>query len=395
MVKNIAASVKARLLNQARSKGDDFNQLLDRYTRERFLYRLSQSSIGKNYLEIATVFQVLLGDPHRPTRDIDLLGFGSNNPEILKADFEKVCQSKYEDGLEFTKIAPNILQKGPKYEGVRLNIEGKLGNAILFLQVDVGYGHVVTPSAKVQEIPSLLDMPSPKIRVYPPETVIAEKLETMVCKGKNNSRIKDYYDCLFLAQNFEFKGNWLKKAIKATFEHRQTSFPESKIPFGLSDRFVWEQPSRNNQWKKLVNKGSVPQKLSLIEAMAELREFLVPPLNAAANNSKFNVYWLKDEKWQEKNLYEVYSQGVKEIGLAGSQKIAMNALKDGVEREEVIEMMKNHDLEYQKLVDRGYEKMAEKAVVTQAEVKLKMSKMPKSQSQSQKQEKMNVRGLEL
>ncbi len=396
MAKNIAASVKARLLNHARSRGDDFNQLLDRYTRERFLYRLAESSIGKDYiLKGASVFQVLLGDPHRPTRDIDLLGFGNNDPEILKANFEKVCQIKCEDGLEFSKIFADILQKGQKYEGVRLNIEGQLGTAKLFLQVDVGFGHVVTPAAKVEEIPTLLDLPSPKMRVYPPETIIAEKLEAMVSKGENNSRIKDYYDCLFLAQNFQFKGNILKQAIKATFEHRKTPLPDKEIPFGLRERFVTDRPSRNNQWQKLVEKGNIAQNLSLVEAIAEIREFVLPPLQAAANKSEFNVYWSQLEKWQERNLYEIYSEGVQQFGLAGSQEIAINALKDGVERHQVIEMMQNNNPAYQRLVSRSGAEIAERTVVSQAEVKIMESQMSESEEQSQEQKEWKRRGRSL
>lgn len=384
MVKNIAASVKNRLLNQARRSDDDFNQLLERYARERFLYRLSQSELGKNYiLKGASVFQVWQGIPHRVTKDIDLLGFGSNEPEKLKAGFEKILESDYQDGIKFGKIKTKILQPGQKYEGVRLNIEGKLGTAKLFLQVDVSFGHVVTPKARIQEVPSLLDLPNPKIRVYPAETVIAEKLEAMISQGRKNSRIKDYYDCLFLAKKFKFKGELLKQAIKATFTHRQTPLPPREIPFGLTDKFVSEQPSRNERWQNLVNQGDFAQNLSLTEALAEIREFLVPPLQAAAKDARFELYWSASEKWQQKSLYEIYSQGVNDLGLARSKQIALNALKDGVERERVVEMMKKYDSEYKKLAKLSGDKTAERTVVLGAEVEIMQSQMSQSEQQSQ------------
>jgi predicted nucleotidyltransferase component of viral defense system len=301
MVKNIAASVKHRLLNLSRNTGDDFNQLLDRYTRERFLYRLSRSSFCNNFiLKGASVFEVWQGNPHRPTKDIDLLGFGSNSPEQLKSDFEKICQIECDDGIEFEKISTDILQKGQKYEGVRLNIEGKLGTAKLFLQVDIGFGHIVTPPARNEEFPTLLKQPAPNLRVYPPETVIAEKLQAMIVNGVNNSRIKDYYDCLFLARNFEFDGEVLKQAIKATFQHRQTPI-STQVPFGLTDEFVTLQPSRNNQWQKIVASCTTKSEISLQQAIGSIREFLMPPLQAAAEDRSFSYQWSPDRQWQSRS----------------------------------------------------------------------------------------------
>lgn len=300
MVKNIAASVRDRLLNLARSTDDDFNQLLDRYTRERFLYRLSQSEIGNKYiLKGASVFQVWGGSPHRPTRDIDLLGFGSNNPQTVKQIFEEICQQEYQDGIEFANINTEVLQATQKYEGVRLNIEGKLGTAKLFLQVDLGFGHVVTPPAEIYEIPSLLDMPSPSLRVYPPETVVAEKLEAMVSRGLKNSRIKDYYDLLFLSKKRSFDGKLLTEAIRATFNQRQTEMPAEVIPVGLTLEFIAFRPSRDIQWKKLFQQGTMDSQLNLSEAIASIREFLLPPLQAAATGSEFNQKWTKDGGWQK------------------------------------------------------------------------------------------------
>ncbi|MGL6342779.1 MAG: nucleotidyl transferase AbiEii/AbiGii toxin family protein, partial [Waterburya sp.] len=278
MVKNIAVSVRQRLLNQARSTKSNYNDLLDRYSRERFLYRLSQSKLSQQYiLKGASVFQVWLGNPHRNTRDIDLLGFGSNNPQTVQEIFTEICQQTYDDGIEFTKITSKILQAGQKYEGVRLNIEGKLDTAKLFLQIDIGFGHIVTPPAKICQVPSLLDFPAPNLLVYPKETVIAEKLQAIVDRGLRNSRIKDYYDILYLKRNFEFDGELLKQAIKATFEDRQTPLPAENIPVGLTDEFLTARPDRDKQWKRFFQEGTMQSRPKFEDAIASIAEFLIPP----------------------------------------------------------------------------------------------------------------------
>jgi predicted nucleotidyltransferase component of viral defense system len=303
MVKNIAASVKQRLLNQARNTKSNLNDLLDRYARERFLYRLSQSKSSQQYiLKGASVFQVWLGNPHRSTKDIDLLGFGSNAPQTVEKIFAEICQLDCNDGIQFTNITSKVLQAGQKYEGVRLNIEGKLETALLFLQIDIGFGHIVTPQPKIYQLPSLLDFPAPSLLVYPQETVIAEKLQAIVSRGLKNSRIKDYYDILYLRQNFEFNGELLKQAIKATFNQRQTPLPVKNIPVGLTSEFIKARPDRDAQWKKLYQQGTMDARPKFENAISLIAEFVLPPLQAAGKNLEFNQNWQPQLGWQELEL---------------------------------------------------------------------------------------------
>lgn len=104
-------------------------------------------------------------------------------------------------------------------------IRGKLGSAVLNVQVDIGLGDAITPAPVVADFPSLLDLPTPRLRIYPRETVVAEKLEAMVQLGIANSRMKDFFYLRFLARSFEFDGGLLTAAIAATFKHRKTSIP--------------------------------------------------------------------------------------------------------------------------------------------------------------------------
>jgi hypothetical protein len=117
---------------------------------------------------------------------------------------------------------------------IRVTLLGRLGSIRIPLQVDVGFGDVITPAAKTQPYPSLLDQPPPMLAMYPRESVIAEKFEAITKLGLNNSRMKDYYDVWILAGQFDFDGQVLQSAIKATFRRRRTKLP-LEAPDGLSD----------------------------------------------------------------------------------------------------------------------------------------------------------------
>jgi hypothetical protein len=182
--RDVAASVRARLLRRARERGDDFQLVLTRYLNERLLYRLSQSPHGPSFvLEGATVFTVWTGEPYRATRDVDLLGFGDPSQERLRAVFRDVLAADVpDDGVWFRpeSLAVGPIRSDQEYGGSRVTVESGVAAARVRLQVDVGFGDAVTPNAVEEELPTLLDFPRPRLRVYPRETVVAEKLEAMV-----------------------------------------------------------------------------------------------------------------------------------------------------------------------------------------------------------------------
>ena len=300
MTINYQKSIKRQLIEYAKKENLDIDKTIALYVREGILDRLSRSNLADKFiLKGASVFQVFDGKPHRPTADIDLLGYGTNEPQKLKALFTEICSLSLSDGLNFTQISTDILQKGQKYQGVRLKIRGELENIPVTSQIDIGYGHIITPEPQNGEFPTLLGRSSPKLKIYPKETIVAEKLEALVGLGLRNSRLKDYYDLLYLSRNFAFEGKILQTAITNTFNRRETSLP-TEIPVGLTEKYLEYNPQRSKLWKKLYSQGTMGARPKLSEALTELREFLVPPLIAAANNSKFNVYWSKEEKWQEK-----------------------------------------------------------------------------------------------
>jgi predicted nucleotidyltransferase component of viral defense system len=207
--KNIAASVRAKLKNKAKERQVEFQNLLVRFGNERLLYRLSQSEYQKSFmLKGASLFTIWTGEPHRPTKDMDLLGFGKNDIPTLENIFREICAIDGEDGLEFfaESIKGAEIRAEKTYQGVRITMLASLDGARIPLQIDIGFGDAVTPTAKTETIETILDLPKPQLRIYPKETVIAEKFEAMVKLGIGNSRMKDFWDVQFLIKNFEFEG---------------------------------------------------------------------------------------------------------------------------------------------------------------------------------------------
>lgn len=280
--KDVAASVRARLLNLARTEGEDFQRLLIRFANGRLLYRLANSPHSAEFvLKGATLFTLWLGRPHRATRDLDLLGRGTPDIARLIAVFREVCAvTSPEDGLVFDldSIRGEPIREEARYLGVRVVISAALAGARISLQVDVGMGDATVPAPVAVEIPGLLDLPGASLRAYRRETVVAEKLEAIVVLGLPNSRMKDYYDLDLLRRTFPFD-DVLVEAVLATFDRRATPLPET-LPFGLSDEFATDG-GKQVQWAAFLRKAGAQGGPELAEAVAGLREWLWPVIVAA------------------------------------------------------------------------------------------------------------------
>jgi hypothetical protein len=286
--RNIAASARQRLLNLSRSTGADYNQLLIRYAIERFLYRLSRSAHRDSFiLKGAMLFAVWDGSPHRPTQDLDLLGFGDRSLDRMTAIFGSICTTQVDDdGWNFdpATVGAEDIRTVAEYGGVRIHVTGKLGGAVLRIQTDIGFGDAITPAANYESYPSLLGMPAPQLRTYPRETVVAEKLEAIVKLGMLNTRHKDYYDLLYLARHFDYEGGLLARAIAATFTRRGTPLPED-IPVGLTAAFGLDL-AKQSQWSAFRRRIGEQNLDALPDVVAEVERFLANPLRMAARPAR-------------------------------------------------------------------------------------------------------------
>lgn len=278
--KNISASVKARLQNVAGKRGEDFNLLLLRYGIERLLFRMSQSPYADRFLlKGAMLFVIWDEKPHRPTRDLDLLGFGPSEKVDLTRIFQEVAAMPVvEDGIVFDpqSVQADDIREDNAYGGVRIRLMGKLGRAEIPVQIDVGVGDAVTPAPEKATFPALLEFPAPQVRTYPAYTVVAEKFEAMVKLGIANTRMKDFHDVWFLAHRFEFDGPTLRKAIEATFARRQTNLPQ--LPEVFSVGFA-NDPAKQAQWAAFLRRNGLTGITNQFsEVVAVLRKFIEPVL---------------------------------------------------------------------------------------------------------------------
>jgi len=269
-----AASVHDRLIAKARAIGSDFNLLLTRYSLERFLYRLSTSHYQADFLlKGALLFGLWYDTPRRPTRDADLLGLESRNLEETAAIFREICSIPCEDGIKFLadSIQASYIREDARHGGIRVDLVGMLGNARCPVQIDIGYGDVVTPDSEVVKLKQILDdNPAPVMNVYPRETVIAEKFKALVHLGMANSRMKDFFDLHVLIQDFHFDRGMVARAIERTFNRRGTPFPES-LPVGLSEEFALDR-TKQVQWRSFLGKNKL-EAPPLGEVVRILRDF--------------------------------------------------------------------------------------------------------------------------
>jgi hypothetical protein len=279
--RNLAASIRDRLLNKARAEKLDYNLLLTRYALERMIYRLSISAERERFLlKGALLFDVWFDVPHRPTHDADFLGFGTAQIPQVAAVFRDICRIQVDDGIVFDpeSVKAVEIRKEANYAGIRVTLLGMLDNARCPVQADIGFGDAVVPGPDEVDYPVLLaDMPAPHLRVYPRYTVVAEKLEALTSLGMLNSRMKDYFDLWVLAKYSEFDRQILIRAVAATFERRQTGIPEG-VPIGLSDEFA-NDSLKGKQWNAFLRKNAIDQK-PLSEIVTDLRDFLMPVLTA-------------------------------------------------------------------------------------------------------------------
>ena len=295
-----SASVRQRLLNITRGTGDDPNLLWTRYAAERLLYRLSFSEYAGDFiLKGAMLFLVWTGKSYRPTVDMDLLGRGEGSSERLAKVFRNICNNDVvPDGLVFdaNTVSVSPIREEREYQGHRVTLTGFLGKARIPVQVDVGFGDVVTPRAKKIRYPTILDFPAPSIRAYPRETVVAEKFQAMVILGIANSRMKDFFDLYVLARDFTFDGKTLVRAIRATFKRRNTDIP-IEPPLALTDEFGHDDV-KSVQWNAFVRKGGLEEGVpALPEVLSCLRDFLLLPMDAASGRGSAPRNWGKGGRW--------------------------------------------------------------------------------------------------
>lgn len=292
MTGNPSASILARLLILARQRGDDYSLLLNRFALERLLCRLGLSPHAHRFLlKGALLFTLWYDEPHRPTRDADLLGFGYDDADHMIAAFREIAASDLDDGVDFDpqSIRIDMIREDNAYGGMRIRLAARIGTARCALQVDVGFGDAVTPEPETVTLPTVLSgFLAPKLRAYPVYTVIAEKYQAMVILGLANSRMKDFYDLSVIARRTKLDGATLAKAVAATFLRRSTPLP-SEPPVALTRRFS-KDDAKLHQWQAFLKRNRIVTG-SLADTVDLLEILLWPPTQVAAAGSPATATW--------------------------------------------------------------------------------------------------------
>jgi len=299
--KNIPASIRQRLLDKARETGRPFNELLQYFAMERFLYRLSKSPYADNFvLKGALMLTVWEAPLTRPTLDIDLLGWIDNRIETIVKVTREICRQEVEpDGLAFdiATIEAEHIAEDADYEGIRVRFRGSLGTARIVMQLDIGFGDIVIPSPEPTNYPTLLDLPAPHLRGYSRESTIAEKFEAMVKLGVLNSRMKDFFDIWLMSRQFDFDGITLAEAVLKTFTTRGTKIPAE--PLALTDTFA-KETTKAAQWRGFLRRNRIPEApKDLAEVIISIGAFLKPISERLAAGHVFKLIWKAPGPWSE------------------------------------------------------------------------------------------------
>lgn len=281
MSPDVAASVRARLLNQARKSGEQFERTLVRFAAERLLYRLGASAArDRCLLKGASLLAVWLPDPYRATRDVDILASGAVDDEAIRALVAQICDvSCPDDGLRFdlTDLVIETIRPEEEYSGKRARFRAHLGKARIAVQVDIGVGDAVAVEPEEVTYPTMLStLPPPRLRAYPRELTVAEKFEAMVKLDTLNSRMKDFHDVWALAGAFAFDGATLQRAVAACFERRGTPWSD-EAPRVLTTAF-YQVPELAARWRSYLAAGAVlvPQPAQFDRIGERIIDFLGP-----------------------------------------------------------------------------------------------------------------------
>ncbi|OGF46369.1 MAG: hypothetical protein A2452_00810 [Candidatus Firestonebacteria bacterium RIFOXYC2_FULL_39_67] len=300
-VRNIAASVKARLMSKAKETNRPFAEVLQYFGMERFLYRLSRSKYSEKFiLKGALMFTVWQIPERRTTLDIDFLARYDNQIDSIENAMKDICEISIEsDGIVFdlSTVKGTRIKADADYEGVRIKLIGFLEQSRIPLQIDIGFGDVVYPNPKTIDYPVVLDFPKPHLKGYPAENTISEKFEAMITLGSLNSRMKDFYDIWLLMRQHDFDGTNLAAAIQNTFTQRKIELPAKKPLF--AEEIYDHGSDRQKLWKAFIVKEEskiAPEHLSSVAK--EIEDFLILPVKAIAKTKEFNKHWKAPGPWK-------------------------------------------------------------------------------------------------
>lgn len=276
-----AASVMAQLKNKMRETKEPLNLLMLQYVQERFLYRLSCSKCKDQFiLKGGTLFYVWADMKYRPTKDLDFMFYGNLNREHLINQLIEICRHSFpKDGIDFQwdTFTYEEIKENHEYDGVRIHFIAKIGSSRINMKLDICTGDKITPEPQEYSYPNLLpEHGVSHLKMYPKETVIAEKVHAMISLDLPNSRMKDYFDVFILISDFSDKIDLstLTEAIRITFSHRKTKIPN--VPSRVWTKYFYEDENKLMQWNAFIKRNRISEKSELKNVCLTIGNYIDP-----------------------------------------------------------------------------------------------------------------------
>ncbi|HPM09895.1 MAG TPA: nucleotidyl transferase AbiEii/AbiGii toxin family protein [Paludibacter sp.] len=293
-----AASVLARLRNQAAASSKPFQLCLQLFCQEEFLRRLAASDYKNNLvLKGGHLIYCLTEFNSRPTVDIDFLAQGTANTiEALEKVLISIINTK--TGNDFVSYEVKHIEEisiEKRYPGLSAVLQAQIKNTKTPVKIDFGFGDVVFPKEQVREVPTQLrDFDTPKVKTYSLETVVAEKLDAILDLMEFSSRMKDYYDIYFLSVEFSFDGDRLRTALVNTFKNRERTYKKDDL---LKVLAFSQDTEMVRKWDAFLIKMKLPF-IQFESAIAGIATFLQPVWDSMYTERSIGLIWNpRDSKW--------------------------------------------------------------------------------------------------
>lgn len=292
---DIAASTLARLKNKSKETGRSYQLCLQLFCQEEFLRRLENSKYSNNFILKGGLFiYTLTSFESRSTIDIDfLIKKLPNTPDEIMMILKEIIQSNSEN--DYVKFNINKVERiniTKKYSGIGANLIAQIKNTKTTVNIDLGVGDIIVPKQEKRSIITQLEgFRAPLINTYSLESTIAEKLDAILSLMEFGSRMKDYYDIYYLANQFNFNGEMLQKAIRETFMNRDRTYSidlfNQVMTFGSDD-------GMQKKWLMYIRKIDADN-LKFNDVLKIMDLFLRELYITIVNNRKFNKQWISSK----------------------------------------------------------------------------------------------------
>ena len=297
-MKDIAASVLAKLKNRAKQSGISYQQCLQLFFQEEFLRKLSMSKYKDNFILKGGLFIYTLTEfESRATVDVDFLVRGVSNDmkrvdAIIAEILEVPTGNEY---MNFIAKPAEPIALHRKYHGVSTQITGYIKSVRVPFNVDIGIGDVIVPEAQERSVKTQLEgYDMPMIMTYSLESTIAEKFDAILQRFELTGRMKDFYDIYYLSQMFDFEGTNLQAAIEETLRNRGTEYDKDSFKRVLT---LVDDEDMQVKWRYFL-KTLRSSDIDFTEVMKLLERFLEPVWEAIIARKELSKRWSSvDEKW--------------------------------------------------------------------------------------------------